>query len=137
LLLASLLAFGLTCGLIALRTGAERPIGASGFGLATLLALVGTGYALAALIAHLANVRPVSLGLLFFGLFGNALMTCIGALSVLLSVADFRRGRQIRRFGRVLLPPRMIPFQNASVRCGTQVCSWAKDRIQADIKKAW
>ncbi len=105
LLLSSMLAFGLTFGLIVLRTGAERPIGAIGFGLATLLALVGAGYALAALIAHLANVRQVSLGLLFFGLFGNALMTCIGAFSVLLSVADFRRGRQIRRFGRVQLAP--------------------------------
>ncbi len=105
LLSSSLLAFGLTFGLIALRTGAERTIGTIGFGLATLLGLVGAGYSLLALIAHLANTRPVSLGLLFFGLFGNALMTCIGALGVLLSVADFRRGRQIRRFGRVLLPP--------------------------------
>ncbi len=105
LLLLSLLAFGTTIGLLMLHLAAERDIAAVGFGLTSLLALVGSGYALVALLAHLANVRPAPVGLLFLGLFGNGLMAFIGASSTFLSVVGFARGRQIRRFGRVLLPP--------------------------------
>ena len=51
-------------------------------------------------------------------------MTGIGALGVLLSVADFRRGRQIRRFGRVLLPP----LQGGA--------DWARERDHVAVDEA-
>lgn len=39
-----------------------------------------------------------------FGVLGNLFMTGAGALAALLSTSNFTRGRQLRRFGRVLLP---------------------------------
>lgn len=83
-----------------------RLIGTPGFSIATLFALLGAAVAFASL--HRTQGRERSMGSvlaqLSLGVLG-LVMTGIGALSALLSMVGFTRGRQLRRFGRVLLPP--------------------------------
>lgn len=84
---------------------AARWIGLPGFGLSTLLALSGCVAAVANLWRG-KTVVPGALGALLnsmLGLLGLA-MTAIGAFTTLMATVGFARGRQLRRFGRVLLP---------------------------------
>jgi len=81
-------------------------IGVPGFGSSTLLALAGSVSGLANLWRG-QNVMRGPLGPLLncaFGLLGLA-MAAFGALTTLFATVGFARGRQLRRFGRVLLPP--------------------------------
>jgi hypothetical protein len=74
-----------------------------GFALATVLALAGTFVAFVALLVPTPGVvKP--LGKLLLVLLGNGFMTFLGAAATFLSIAEFTRGRQLRRFGRLLLP---------------------------------
>ncbi|HET7540036.1 MAG TPA: ferritin-like domain-containing protein [Polyangiaceae bacterium] len=85
---------------------AVRWIGIPGFGLSTLLALAGAVSGLANLWRG-QNVASGPLGAVMnvmLGFLGLA-MAAFGALTTLLASADFARGRQLRRLGRVLLPP--------------------------------
>jgi hypothetical protein len=71
-----------------------------------VLALVGTGYSVAAIVKGLAAVPGTSGvgGAVTVGL-ANLFMTALGAFSALLSTMSFTRGRQIRSRGKILLPP--------------------------------
>jgi hypothetical protein len=59
-----------------------------------------------------------------FSILGNLLMAGFGALIALWAASGFSRGRQLRRFGRVLLPP---------VRSGG---SWANSAIQVSVPES-
>jgi hypothetical protein len=114
--LAPVLLLGLSLALFVLTCCAEawfgepravaRWIGVPGFGLATLLALAGAMWSLVNLRSS-QTVLPGPLGgvlNLLLGLLGLA-MAWIGAITTLFATVGFARGRQLRRFGRVLLPP--------------------------------
>jgi hypothetical protein len=70
-----------------------------GAAIAMLLSVVGGGLAIRAL------TRRESTGLSVAGLLGNGFMGLVGALTALASTSAFSRGRQLRRFGKILLPP--------------------------------
>lgn len=100
--------FLLTCGAemwFGHSRDAIRWIGVPGFGLSTLLALSGC----VSTFANLWRGQTVARGPLgallnsLLGLVGLA-MTAIGALTTLMATVGFARGRQLRRFGHVLLP---------------------------------
>jgi len=86
-------------------TGATS-LGLVGFGACALSALIGVSYAgrsLARGVAlHLG--AGAALGAVALG-FGGLFMAGIGALAALMSTMSFSRGRQIRSFGKILLPP--------------------------------
>jgi hypothetical protein len=102
---ASIVAGVLTVCLLALRWGPGGTVGAAGFGLAALLALAGAGSAIVSIATGLGTLTLGHLLLLFTALVSNGAMALFGAGMALFSLGDFRRGRQVRRFGRVLLPP--------------------------------
>ena len=101
--------YALTCTL-EVRFGQSRTaaaiIGVPGFGLATLFALAGGVMSLANLWRAQTVARgPLGVLLnLMLGLAGFA-MTAIGLVTTLWATVGFARGRQLRRFGRILLPP--------------------------------
>ncbi len=88
----------------------SRAVAAVGFAATTLASLVGTWFA-AVTIFRAISARPRHAG--YIGLGGAALlvvhggMALLGMLAALLSTVG-GRGRQLRRFGRVLLP-RLVP----------------------------
>ncbi|HEX2672489.1 MAG TPA: hypothetical protein VHM25_16520 [Polyangiaceae bacterium] len=114
--LAPLILLGLAAAAFLLTCAAEAWLGRSrvaaawigvpGFGSSTLLALAGAVSGLADLWrGH--NVMRGPLGALLnlaFGVFGLA-MAAFGAFTTLWATVGFARGRQLRRLGRVLLPP--------------------------------
>jgi len=70
------------------------------------VAVVGSGLSIAALakgVGAAAGTKP-ALGAVALGL-ANLFMMVLGAFSALLSTMAFTRGRQIRVFGKILLPP--------------------------------
>jgi hypothetical protein len=69
-------------------------------GIVSMLCAAGGGA-----IAIRALFRGETIGLAVFGLLGNGLMGLVGAVTALSSTSAFSRGRQLRRFGKVLLPP--------------------------------
>ena len=105
----SLASFVLTCCAEAWLGEPEwvaRRIAVAGFGLSTLFALAGCVSSLANLWRGQTLLRgPLGVLLhLLLGVLGFA-MTWIGAITTLWATVGFARGRQLRRFGRVLLPP--------------------------------
>ncbi len=77
-------------------------------GTCALLALVGAGTAVASVAKSFAAMPRDSIGAIFLAAtsaVANLGMAGVGALAALLSTMSFTRGRQIRRFGKVLLPP--------------------------------
>jgi hypothetical protein len=101
LLAASVVFFGLAIGLATMGT---RLPGTLAFVGSTVLALAG---AWAGAAAGLRGVRSGTGGVLksVALVFGNVMMTGLGAVAALLSTVSFTRGRQIRSAGKVLLPP--------------------------------
>jgi hypothetical protein len=104
LLGGSVLGFALSVVVIAV-TNSGSPAALFFLGSAVLAAL-GAGYGLVALFkgvavgaGNMAAAGALSLTLL------NVAMSCLGALSAFLSTMSFTRGRQIRSFGKILLPP--------------------------------
>jgi hypothetical protein len=101
--------FALTClalylGVSAIHgTAAIMAIAVTGFGLAGLLALGGAVRGIAQLARGKGAVPGATFGLVA-ALVGNVLMTGLGALAALAALVSVSRGRQLRRFGRVLLP---------------------------------
>ncbi|MEO6574300.1 MAG: ferritin-like domain-containing protein [Polyangiaceae bacterium] len=92
-----------------LATGATESttVGTIGFSVAALVALVGAISGIRAIghaISTAGATSTSSLVLTIFAVLSNLFMTATGALFALLSTSDFTRGRQLRRFGRVLLP---------------------------------
>jgi len=78
-----------------------------GFGAASIVALAGAWAAIRPVrtLTRATGTVSVLAALLAVAAIGaNLLMAGTGALAALLSTTGFRRGRQIRRFGRVLLP---------------------------------
>ena len=76
-----------------------------GFSVAALVALFGA-FSGAVRIARILRESPgATVKGPVLALVANLAMTALGALAASLSVAEFVRGRQLRRFGRVLLPP--------------------------------
>lgn len=82
--------------------------GAVGFALAAIVALVGVGRGLVSLVqVTLARERATAgftVGI-FLAVVANGVIALLGAAVALLATTSFSRGRQLRRFGRVLLPP--------------------------------
>lgn len=77
-------------------------------GTCALLALIGVGTAIASLVKSFAAHPTDSVGAILLGFtstLANLAMAGVGAVAALLSTMTFSRGRQIRRFGKVLLPP--------------------------------
>jgi hypothetical protein len=96
---AAFLGFWVTLGVMAATN--TTAVGVVGFGATTLLALLGVGYGVrsAALAKGGTSVANALLALV------NLLFAAFGAFVTLWAQVGFRRGRQLRRFGRVLLPP--------------------------------
>jgi hypothetical protein len=103
LLVASVVGFALTLSL-AFATRSPLPLllllGAA------LVALAGAGHAVAALIKG-AGAAPGAKGIASAVAltFGNLFMAALGVVGALVSTMAFTRGRQIRSFGKILLPP--------------------------------
>jgi hypothetical protein len=97
---------GATCAGLAVVHGAEaRWIGRIGFTLCALAALVGSVSAVGAWLRASARPKGTRAVLVNLGaLAGNGAMLFVGAIGALLSTFGFSRGRQLRRFGRVMLP---------------------------------
>ena len=106
---AALLLFAITCWGITVYGEARlarQLIGLPGFAVATLLAIAAGVSGVVYLARGDRDGRgagAVLLNLLIA--FGGLAMAGIGALAALFATYGFSRGRQLRRFGRVLLPP--------------------------------
>ena len=109
LLGASFALFAVTwSGIVAFGEGelARQIIGLGGGGAAVLLSLVAGLTGVMYLARGKGGQRGVGAVLLNLMIaFAGFAMTGIGALIALSAAYDFSRGRQLRRFGRVLLPP--------------------------------
>lgn len=100
LLLLAILAAGLAIALVTVTQ--SLLVGVIPFTLACGLAIRGTLSG----IAELRHARgAVAVDLTLLSIAGNLVMTAFGLLSALMSVGGATRGRQLRSFGRVLLPP--------------------------------
>ena len=86
----------------------QRTLAAVCFGISALSALAGVGSAIWGIILLLQGRLSGALWQLAAALVGNGVMAFVGTLASFFSVVDFRRGRQLRSFGKVLLPP-VIP----------------------------
>ena len=100
---ASVAVFAFSIALVILRLS---PFGAVVFVVSALIALAGAVWSLVALVRGIESRGPASgsatalaLALLSVG------MSCVGIVAAFLSTMTFSRGRQIRSFGKVLLPP--------------------------------
>src|SRR5438045_3875705 len=110
----SVVAFGLTFATLWVlptfanpsRIGAlETAIGAFGFAASAILALVGTASAVGEIVRPSSNRRrALAIAGNVVSLVGNLAMVAVGALAAFFFTFGFGRGRQIRRFGRPLLP---------------------------------
>jgi hypothetical protein len=92
--------------LVAMSLEEVRPA-AAGFAAAALVALVGLARGIASLVqAFRAPGRavPGRTWAVVFALLANGVMAFLGAAWAMLATVQFSRGRQLRRFGRVLLP---------------------------------
>jgi hypothetical protein len=104
LLGASAAGFALSVGICVLTTSGKP--GAIFFLGSAILAAVGAGHAVVALFKGVgvgagAGVAASALGLALV----NLGMSGVGALAAFVSTLTFTRGRQIRSFGKILLPP--------------------------------
>lgn len=134
LFLLSLMAFATTLGLLSLRTGLEDTIAGAGFALAAILGLAGALSALVSLIAHWPRLSFAAVAQLFVLFTTNGVMALVGAIATLLSVSDFRRGRQLRRRGRVLLPP--ITDAESWAKC-TPALEMIPDALRPALAAQW
>lgn len=78
-----------------------------GFGSASVLAGVGALTGIVSLVLGARSAAPPTVRFrvaTVLGVIGNAAMVCLGAMAAWLTTATFSRGRQLRSFGRVLLP---------------------------------
>ena len=100
---ASVLAFGITI-VVMIASTASSP-GVPLFALSALLALAGAGFSVAALVigGSAAGGTTIAGTIALAGV--NLGMTFIGMMAAWFSTMTFSRGRQIRAFGKVLLPP--------------------------------
>jgi hypothetical protein len=92
----------------ALITFGNDRIGLYGFGAAGLVALVGAGQGVTAIVRSFEpGARMTGMHRLgaVVAVLGNLFMVLAGSLRALLSTAQFSRGRQLRSRGRVLLAP--------------------------------
>lgn len=104
LLLASFAVFGASIAVMALASSVKP--GVIFFLVGALLAAIGAGYGLAALVKGIGASAGGSVAATALGLMAvNVAMSCIGAFAAILSTMTFSRGRQIRSFGKILLPP--------------------------------
>jgi hypothetical protein len=113
----SVLLFALTvliASLVLPLDARQRALAAAGFGVSTAVAAAGFVSALWLMVRVLQRRLSGSLWRLVAALLGNGVMAFVGTLASFLSVVDFRRGRQIRRFGKVLLPP-VVPGNDWAV----------------------
>lgn len=122
-LLASVLLFAATILLsIAFDLSVTSPIAIVGFGLVTLCGLLG------ALLSFVTLTRPTleppsawgGIGIAILGL-TSLFMAGLGCLLTLLSTVGFSRGRQLRHFGRAILPKLRTndEWADSSVSLGT------------------
>jgi hypothetical protein len=112
-----------SCGVLSAGGASLAQIG---FAIATLVALGGSARAVVALVhaARSAAPRGGAVGKAVFALLANLALAGFGALAALLATATFTRGRQLRRFGRVLLP-RLAPGQ-----------AWTRESSRLDVDAA-
>ena len=91
------------------------------FGVSMLLAVLGFLTAIVAIVRAALTSAPGKGWSMFLGLLsvaGNGAFALFAFAITMWSAADFRRGRQLRRFGRVLLPPVSSGDTWASLRFG-------------------
>lgn len=89
------------------------------------IALYGTGAGLVSLVRSFRTAPSTSAGsivLSIFAVIANLGMSLIGLLVAWLSTMTFTRGRQLRRFGKVLLPP---------ISASTAANDWTKPLVDA------
>jgi hypothetical protein len=83
-------------------------LGILGFGAATIVVLAGAMWGIASLVQAARAPHLASTGLtvaVVLAVLANGFMAFVGAGATLVATFGFSRGRQLRRFGRVLLPP--------------------------------
>ena len=107
MLMCAAAALGATCAGFAVvhRDVAARWMGGVGFTACALAAFLGAASGAGAWFRS--SSRPKGAGAIFINaaaFLGNLAMLAIGAAGALLSTFGFSRGRQLRRFGRVMLP---------------------------------
>jgi hypothetical protein len=132
LLLASFVLLAASVGLLTLGWFSDETVGYFGFGVAAVMATVGVFSAIVSLTMNLKlSLRQVAL--LVTALVGNGLMAFIGTGLTMLSVGTVGRGRQVRRFGRVLLPPLERGQAWASFREALSI----PDELRQPLAQAW
>jgi hypothetical protein len=85
----------------------SKHVATFGFGLATLLAITGAVRGIVVLVQRAIAPGSTSsgfIGTVALGVVLNGFMTLVGAVFAYIATVGFSRGRQLRRFGRVLLP---------------------------------
>jgi hypothetical protein len=99
---------GAGAGVAVVVAGAPDRVGGGVMGAAALVALVGFVRGVQSLVGIARAPRgaaSLNFGFVIFAaVLANGFMSLVGALLALLATSDFSRGRQLRRFGRVLLP---------------------------------
>jgi len=108
-------------------------VGSIGFAIATLLATWGTVRGFRELRAAPANRGWLVVAGQLLGLFGNFAMVAIGALLAFVTTMGFVRGRQLRRLGKVLLPP-IVP---GSSWANTKVTVTSDQPIPNGLAEQW
>ncbi len=104
-MLLAIVLFGAALGVS--TSGETNRLASAIFGLASLLGIVASIASVVAVVVQHRAAALVSPGwAVLFGLttLGGGAMAFVGALAALFASADFTRGRQLRSFGRVLLP---------------------------------
>jgi hypothetical protein len=126
--LAGIAAGLIVAAILAFCTGMEGPamLGLVVYLAALLVAFAGLVIGIRALVRIARSPRPVGrrfTAAVIGAVIGNGIMSIGGAFLAFLATFAFSRGRQLRRFGKVLLPP---------VGAGG---AWAKVPVQADVEE--
>ena len=128
LLTLSVLSAGATVAIIS--SVRSEAVGVIGFTAAVGIAIGGVLCGIAEL-AHARGAGTIIVSIL--AILGNAAMTAIGMFTALLSIGGYSRGRQLRRFGRVLLPP--IRHGGSWAGCDLEVL--VPEPIRAALAQQW
>jgi hypothetical protein len=113
-----------------------RFLGTAGFATAAIVAMLGFASGLRSLVQTARSPDRAATGFtlaIVFAVLANGLMAGLGALVAVVATVGFSRGRQLRRFGRVLLPP----VEGGSDWTQLPVAATAEAPVRAGLAAQW